>query len=69
VETLVLDTPTATCGSCKAHIQEEMDDVAGVESADLDIRTRRTTVVFDPTQLDEAAVRAAISDAGYPPEN
>ncbi len=69
METVTLSTPSAHCGSCRANIKESMEEVAGVRSADLDLETRETTVIFDPEVLDERAVRSAISEAGYPPED
>lgn len=69
METTTLNTPTATCGSCRAHIQEVMDDVAGVSSAQLDLRNRQTTVTFDPAVIDQARIINIITDAGYPVDN
>ncbi len=68
METVTLNTPTATCGSCKAHIQEVMDEVDGVTQADLDIPSRRTTVVFDPAVIDQPAIERLVAEAGYPVE-
>lgn len=69
METVTLNTPTATCGSCRAHIQEVMDEVEGVSRADLDIRTRQTIVEFDPAVINQAKVAELIAEAGYPVEN
>lgn len=68
METITLDTPTAHCGSCRAHIQEVMGDVTGVASADLDIPNRRTTVAFDPGVIDRSRIIDLITEAGYPVE-
>lgn len=66
METVTLSTPTATCGSCKAHIQEVMDEVDGVSQADLDLRSRSTTVVFDPAVINQSTIEQLIGEAGYP---
>lgn len=68
-ETITLNTPDATCGSCQAHIKEVMDEVDGVSAADLDIRTRRTTVVYDPAVVDQKTIEQLIGEAGYPVQN
>lgn len=69
MQTVTLNTPTAHCGSCRAHIQEAMEDVVGVVRAGLDVRTRQTTVEFDPALIDQEKVAALITEAGYPIEN
>ncbi len=51
-----------SCGSCEATITEEVQEVAGVEQIEIDLETKRLTVRGD---VDDAAVRAAISEAGY----
>ncbi len=54
--------PRMSCGSCEATITEEVQEVAGVEQIEIDLETKRLTVRGD---VDDAAVRAAISEAGY----
>lgn len=61
------ETPTASCGSCRANIAEAFEDVEGVTSAVLDLQTKRTTVAYDPTVIDEPAIAATLVEAGYPP--
>lgn len=68
METTTFDTPTATCGSCRATIKETLGGLTGISKADLDLRTRKTTVVFDPAVINRSSVSAALADAGYPPE-
>jgi copper chaperone CopZ len=69
METIRLNTPTATCGSCRAHIREVMEEVSGVTEADLDVRTRQTTVVYDPALIDQDKIAQLITEAGYPIQN
>ena len=68
MQTVTLNTPTATCGSCQAHIAEVMGDVPGVARAELDLATRRTTVEFDEQFVDVSRVVQLITEAGYPVE-
>lgn len=65
MESVTLGTPTATCGSCRAHIAEVMEDVEGVSQADLDLGSRRTTVVYDPAVIDRSRIEELIGEAGY----
>lgn len=69
MDTTTLNTPSATCGSCREHIREVMEDVTGVADADLDIRTRRTTVTYDPSIIDQGRIEELIVEAGYPVES
>lgn len=67
MKTVEFETPTASCGSCRDNIAEAFEGVAGVESAVLDLRSKRTSVVYDPAVVDQAAIVATLSDAGYAP--
>ena len=62
-EQLTYTVPRMSCGHCRTAITSEVEKVAGVSTVDVDLDTKRVTVAGD--QLDEAAVRAAIDEAGY----
>lgn len=52
-----------SCSHCEAAITSEVSGVAGVESVDVDLE--RKLVVVRGDDVDDAAVRAAIDEAGY----
>lgn len=52
-----------SCGHCKAAIETEVAGVAGVDSVVADPETKLVVVRGDG--LDDAALRAAIDEAGY----
>ncbi|MEV4377243.1 cation transporter [Streptosporangium sp. NPDC049644] len=52
-----------TCGHCVSSVKEEVGEVSGVTGVDVDLATGRVDVSGD--SLDDAAVRAAIKEAGY----
>ena len=52
-----------TCGHCVAAVTEEVAAVPGVAEVDVDLDTK--LVVVHGAALDDAAIRAAISEAGY----
>lgn len=52
-----------TCGHCKASVTEEVSQVEGVTSVDVDLDTKLVRV--NGTGVEDAAVRAAIDEAGY----
>jgi len=52
-----------TCGHCERAVVDEVSAVTGVTGVDVDLDTKR--VVVSGEALDDAAVRAAIAEAGY----
>ena len=62
-ETITYRVPGVHCGHCRAAITEEVTAVAGVEDVDVDLDARIVTI--RGTDLDDAALRAAIDEAGY----
>lgn len=55
--------PGMHCAHCERAVTEELSTVAGVESVDVDLESKRVTVAG--TALDDALLRAAIAEAGY----
>ncbi len=53
-----------TCGHCVRSVTEEVGRVEGVTSVDVDLASGRVTVESDGP-VDDAAVRAAVDEAGY----
>lgn len=52
-----------TCAHCAAAVTREVSEVDGVSS--VDVRVETGTVVVSGSVVDDAAVRAAIDEAGY----
>ena len=52
-----------SCGHCKAAVEGEIGQVAGVEFVEADVDSK--LVVVRGEGLDDAALRAAIDEAGY----
>jgi len=55
--------PDMSCGHCKAAVTQELSALAGVRLVEVDLDTKLVTVTGE--NLDDAALRAAIEDAGY----
>jgi copper chaperone len=51
-----------TCGHCVASVTEEVSEVAGVRDVQVDLDSGRMVVTGE---ADDAAVRAAVEEAGY----
>jgi copper ion binding protein len=55
--------PDMSCGHCRAAIVEAVGALDGVDAVEVDLDTKVVTV--RGAGVDDAAVRAAIDDAGY----
>ncbi|WP_019887341.1 cation transporter [Streptomyces purpureus] len=53
-----------TCGHCKTAITKSVGELAGVISVDVDVAGGLVTVTTDG-EADDAAMAAAVDDAGY----
>jgi copper chaperone CopZ len=60
---LTYSVPGMSCDHCRAAIIAEVEQLAGVTSVDVDLVAKRVSVEGD--HLDDAAIRAAIDEAGY----
>ena len=63
MRTITYSVPDITCGHCGTTITREVSAVAGVETVEVELKTKTVTVTGNP--LDEAAILAAIDEAGY----
>ena len=61
--TRVYNVEGMTCGHCVASVTSEVGKVAGVSGVVVDLAAG--TVEVTGTGVDEAAVRAAVDEAGY----
>jgi copper chaperone len=62
-ETITYTVPGMHCGHCERAVKEEVGAVSGVEAVDVDLERKLVRVHGD--DVDDAAVRAAIGEAGY----
>ena len=62
-ERLVYHVPGMHCAHCERAVVEEVSEVAGVSSVDVDLERKLVAVAAEP--LDDRALRAASEEAGY----
>ncbi len=62
-ETVSYSVPAIHCAHCAMSIQEEVSEVEGVDDVAVDLDTKVVTV--SGSDLNDAALRAAIVEAGY----
>jgi copper chaperone len=62
-ETITYTVPAIHCAHCAMSIREEVSEIEGVEDVDVDVDSKLVTV--KGLELDDAALRSAIVEAGY----
>jgi copper chaperone CopZ len=62
-DTVVYSVPAIHCEHCVMSIREEVSEVEGVEQVEVVLETKLVTI--HGHGLDDAALRAAIEEAGY----
>jgi len=53
-----------TCGHCVSSVTEEVAQIVGVSSVDVDLATGQVTVTSQ-NELDRVQVQRAVEEAGY----
>ena len=53
-----------TCGHCVASVTEEVQEIPGVQDVSVVLETGAVTVTSEQ-EVDDAAVKAAVEEAGY----
>ena len=62
-----IDLPVGgmTCASCVRRVERAIGRLEGVSASDVNLATERASVAFDPAATSVAAIRSAITGAGY----
>jgi len=64
-ESLTLPIIGMTCAACQHHVENALQETAGVKSARVDLMSNRASVVFDPDAASAERLVEAIRGAGY----
>jgi copper chaperone len=54
-----------SCGGCVRNVTNVLKSLSGVNEADVSLAQASATVQYDPGQIDPAALRQAVEDAGF----
>lgn len=55
------------CGSCAMNIDEELEELDGVDEAQTSYRKQSTEIVFDEARINLDVIQEAIRRLGYEP--
>jgi len=61
---MTFDVPDVSCQHCINAISEATKNI-GVEDVQVDLISKKVYVSYDPTKLDDEAIKDAIEDEGY----
>lgn len=64
-KTAVLGIDGMTCNSCVLSIENNIGSLTGVESIDVSLRDKESTIVFFPSEIDEKTLVTEVEDMGF----
>ena len=53
-----------SCGHCVNHVKEALQELEGVQSADVDLASK-TAIISSENNITDESIKDAIEDAGY----
>lgn len=65
VETAKISTPTVQCNMCKNKIETYVKRYDGVQTINVNVKTKLTTVKYLTDRINEEEIKTAIANAGY----
>lgn len=64
--TVTLEVTKMDCAACPITVREALLKLPGVESVNIDFKTKRAVVAFDTAKTSIEALTRATADAGFP---
>tara|TARA_X000001036_G_C20494222_1_gene731081 strand:- start:159 stop:503 length:345 start_codon:yes stop_codon:yes gene_type:complete len=65
MELVNINTPTIQCGMCQKTIEKGLSKIEGLSNPKVDLKTKITSVSFNPEKIKLASIEKKISDLGY----
>ena len=59
------NVPDLSCGHCKAAVEEELNELPGVEKANADVARGSVEVYYEEGTVSTKDLKGAIEEAGY----
>ncbi len=60
-----LNVEGMSCGHCKAAVEEELNNLSGVEYSNADFEKGTVEVRYDDTKVTDEDLKRAVEEAGY----
>jgi copper chaperone CopZ len=65
IQTAKISTPTVQCDMCKKKIETYLKRYDGVQTINVNVKNKETTVKYITDRINEEEVKTAIANAGY----
>src|ERR671913_398049 len=65
LQTVKISTPTVQCGMCKTKIETYLKRYDGINTINVNYKTKVTTVKYITDRINEEEIKTAITNAGY----
>lgn len=65
-QTVTLSVPGMTCAACPITVKKALQNVPGVQKAEVSYERKEALVTFDDTETSLDALTNATADVGYP---
>ena len=65
METIVIGVGGMSCQGCVKNVTGVLQALPGVAAVSVSLEAEKATVEYDPAQVQPAAMRSAIEDAGF----
>lgn len=65
MNTIKLSVPNISCGHCVNTIQNEVSELAGIQSVKADAGTKAVEIIFDAPATEEK-IKALLAEINYP---
>ena len=63
--TRTFDVTGMSCAHCKAAVEDELNNLAGVERSEADVTSGAVEVAYDEKLVSSDDIRVAVAAAGY----
>lgn len=68
-ESRVIIKSMLNCEVCAEAIEDELDDISGIKSIEIDMNENKIIITYDSYQLNPERIREAISEIGFPADD
>lgn len=65
MESITIGVRGMTCQGCVANVKRVLEEIDGVERANVTLKPAQANVGYVPGRVDAARLRSAIEEAGY----
>ena len=65
IQVQILDVEGMSCAHCEARVKKAAGGLPGVSRVEVELKTGKVTVEFDPGVVGIAEIKSAIEDQGY----